>query len=418
MTEEVQEHSTRSPSGAHGWRRCPGKINAERGRPDRVGREAAEGTLFHDYAERCVLTGVDPQFFLPGSETVIVSGHAVCFNEEMVENMLAGLQFIYSLLTEDAILMVEQRVRIEPWTLEPGGFGTSDICIIFPKRRKIIVFDWKYGKVAVSPINNDQEIIYGLGCWESFAGEIFNWDPTDIVVELVIWQPRVPGGGGSWETTMEWLLAEGNQIRIDAAATYDPDAPRIAGAKQCHYCKVQAECPERAAYNLALFGARFDDIDEAIEWETELELADPGEWTAEHRSYVWLHRKSFTRWLDTLKEAIMLDAQAGKETPLIKVVPGNAGKRTVKADFQEDYKNYLVTVLGEEVALKPQECITPAVAEKKLGKKRFKEDLGLYITQADPKPMLVPVTDTRQALPSKMIQFDDILEEEDDDAED
>lgn len=356
-----------------------------------------------------------PEFFLPG-ETVIVSGHSVAFVEEMVENMLAGLDFIDSLITEDAIVLVEQRVKIEPWTLEPGGFGTSDVCIIYPKRRKMVVFDWKYGKVAVSPIENDQEILYALGCWESFAGELFDWDPTDIEVELIIWQPRVPGGGGSWTTTMEWLLAEGNQIRIDAAATYDPDAPRIAGQKQCHYCKFQAECPERAAYNLALFGARFEDIDEAIEWGVELDLADPTEWTPERRSYVWLHRKSFTRWLDVLHDAIMLDAAAGKETPLIKVVPGNAGKRKVKPEHEKAYREYLIATLGEKVAMKPAEPITPAVAEKKLGKARFREDLSAYITQADPKPMLVPITDTREALPSKMIHFDDIAEEDEDDA--
>src|SRR5690606_11185475 len=101
--------------------------------------------------------------------------------------------------------------------------------------------------------------------WDTVACEIFDGNPAGIEVELIIWQPRVPGGGGRWTTTMEWLLEEGNRIRIDAAATYDPDAPRVAGEKQCRYCRVRADCATHAIYNLSMVGLRFEDIDEGIE---------------------------------------------------------------------------------------------------------------------------------------------------------
>lgn len=365
--------------------------------------------MFHEHAELALTTGMEPHDFPVGVKQE-VSGHTVAYNQEMIDSMYAGLDYIRERLDDEAILFVETRVWIEPYTLEPNGFGTSDVCIVYPKKRKIIIFDWKYGKVPVSPFRNDQGTLYALGCWETIAGELFDWDPSNIEVEITIWQPRVPGAGGTWPTTMEELLAEGNQIRIDAAATYDPDARRTAGLKQCMYCKARATCGERAEYNLELFDLHFEDIDEAIEWGPEIIppiLPKLEDFSPERRSYVWLHRKSFTRWLQELHDAIMLDAMADKETPFVKVVQGNAGRRFYPDE--KAAKTVLVKELGTEVAV-IESLITPAVAEKKLGKKKYRERLADLVKQPDGKPLLVPITDTRDKLPSKMIHFEEIEE--------
>lgn len=414
MTEQIQEHSTRSPSGAHGWRYCAGKINAERGLPDRVGREAAEGTLFHEAAETCLISGVDPQM-LPQGETRIVSGHTVAFNQEMVDNLLGGLDLLEGLLEPGCIVRIEEQVRIEPWTLEPGGFGTSDVIIIYPAKRKIIVFDWKYGKIAVSPVENDQAILYALGVWDTVAGEIFGWDASDIEVEIIIWQPRVPDGGGEWQTTMEWLLEEGNRIRIDAAATYDEDAPRTPGDKQCKYCKFRARCPEYAAWNLKRIGLRFEEIDEGIELDVEPPLDyRVDEWTPERRSYVWLHRKAIIRWLKVLGEQIMFDYQKGLPTPMVKAVPGNRGHRKWRDEEMAAVETYLDANIAPDKAWTP---ITPAALQELIGKKRYEEDVADYVVQSEAKPMLVPLSDKRAALPSKMVHFEGIDPDEEDDGD-
>jgi len=367
--------------------------------------------VFHDAAEICLLTGIDPQF-LPQGEEVVVSGHTVSFNQEMVDHMLGGLDLIEELMEPGCIIRVEEQVSIESYTLEPGGFGTSDVIIIYPHRRKIIVFDWKYGKVAVSPIENDQAILYGLGAWDTVAGELFDWNPEGIEVELIIYQPRIPDGGGRWETTMEWLLEEGDRIRIDAAATYDPNAPRVAGEKQCKYCRARADCATHAAYNLGMVGLRFEDIDEGIQFDVTPPLVEDFEgWTPERMSYVWLHRKAIKRWLDALHDHMMARYAAGEELPFLKVVKGRGGNR-----FWQDPKaveRYLVAQVGEEKAYQPKTLITPPVAEELLGKKKVKEDLALYIGQPEGKPTLVPITASGDPLPSKMVQFDGIEADED-----
>lgn len=413
MTEEINEHSTRSPSGSAAWRLCPGKINAERGLPDKVGREAAEGTLFHEGAEICLLTGIEPRF-LPHGEPRLISGHTVSWNQEMCDHLTAGLDYLAELIEPGDLVFIETRVRIEGYTLEEGGFGTSDVIIIKVAKRKIIVFDWKYGKIAVSPIENSQEILYGLGAWETVAGEIFDWDPTDIEVDLIIWQPRIPDGGGLWSTTMEWMLQEGHQIRIDAAATYDPDAPRVPGDKQCRYCKRRGRCAEEASWRLATIGLRFEEIDQKIEWDPNSApvLDDVSEWTEERRSYVWLHRKGIIRWLEKLGELIADDYRHGRPTPFIKAVQGNAGHRAYKPDALEAVKAYLTEALGADKAFEPAKLISPAVAEEKLGRKRYREDLALYVDQPEGKPILVPVTHKKTAIPPIAARFDSIEEDE------
>jgi hypothetical protein len=412
MTDETQEHSIWSPSSSHGWRRCPGRINAEKGLPDRVGPEAAQGTLFHDFAEIALRLGIDPGFFKVGLKEVI-DGHEVEYDHDMVTYIREGIEYIHFRMGQygevPVILMIEQRVKIEPWTGEPGGFGTSDICIIFPTLRRIIVFDWKYGKIVVSPIENDQLTLYCLGCWESFAGEIFGWDATDIDVEFIIWQPRVPNGGGAWDTTMEKVLAEGEKIKVDAEATRDPNAPRIPGTKQCLYCKAAPTCKELAHHNLTQFKIRFDDIDDSLEYG--IDLPDPGidEWTPERKAFVLLHKSLFERWFKKLHEEAILNASLGKPLPLTKVVAGNAGHRYWKNKKKAEEE--LIKLVGAAKA-KKVELITPAVAQKLVGDATYKKYLKEFVDQPAGKPIVVPETDPRKEIPTIGQEFDRLMADE------
>lgn len=420
MTDQSMEHSTRSPSGAHGWRRCAGKINAERGRPDRVGIEAAQGTMFHDYAEIALRESIHPSL-LPLGEERMISGHLVTFSEAMTEHMVQGWQWVMDFMEAhpDAILFVEERVHIEPWTLEPGGFGTSDCCIVVPSKRLIIVFDWKYGNVPVSPIRNDQLMLYALGCWQSLCGDIFGWDHEGIEVKLIINQPRVPGAGGEYPMTMTDLLLEGQQIIIDAAATYNPDAKRTAGEKQCRYCKARTDCKTLAAYNFSLCQLKFADIEEAIEFGgIPPILPEPKEWTPEHRAYVWLHRSTFVNWMNALHDAIIDDMKRGAGLDdLVKIVQGRAGNRAWKGGAETHAKKLAMSMFGKKIV--KETIMTPSEIEKEyirlmgsaMGKDAFAEDFGDYVTQPDGKAKLVPATAPGKALPPDIAQFD-VIEEE------
>ena len=414
MSEDGAEHSLRGPSGATGWRRCKGKINAERGRPDKVGREAAQGTVFHEYAAMCLMFDLEPEHFPLGVKHQ-QDGYEIEFDEDMVHYMHEGLDWVRNQLEPGDILLVERRVDISPWC-GPGEFGTADVLIIKVRKRHIINFDWKYGKgVPVSPVRNDQMYLYNLGGWNDYGKKIFKGvDPAEIKVTFHIEQPRAPGGGGTWETTMEDCLAEGKLIREDALATMDPTAPRTPGEKQCLFCKAAGDCREQQEYLLGVFGQKFDDIAEDIELGVGPAFDDPEKLSLEARSFVLLHWKAFKRYVDRIHALTLHDLKAGKEVPLLKAVIGRPGKRVYLGDHLPEAGKWLTAQIGKEKAYETK-LISPAQAEKLVGKKAFAAHMKAFVTQAPGKPLLVPLDDKRDPIQDYASKFDDDFEDEDDD---
>lgn len=401
---DVSEHAILAPSGAYQWRRCAGCIEAQKPFPDRAGIEAAEGTVFHAHAELALLYGLDPHDFPRGNKWK-VDGHIVGYDEEMVDNMYEGLDWVRDQIRPGCIVLVEVKVPIERWTFEKGAKGTCDIAILFPEERRILIADWKYGKIAVVAEKNDQMMIYALGIWELYGKKYFGGDPSGITVDVRILQPRVPLRGSSWSTTMKKLLKEGESIKIDAKATYEKNAPRTAGLKQCQYCRAAHCCQALAEFNLKMFSLKFEDIDEGYEYNEPPALQDAHRLTPERRSYILLHRAMFTRWLELLQQDAMRDFVEGKPIPRMKVVSGRAGIRKFLPNKRLQVLVRLIQDVGVEEAYK-RIMISPAETEKKIGKKRFKERYGDYFEQSPPKPALVPETDERPPLASKALLFD------------
>lgn len=417
MSDEEGEHSLRGPSGATGWRRCHGKINAERGLPDKVGREAAQGTVFHEYAAMCLMFDLEPEHF-PLGTIHKVDGWEIEFDEDMQHFMHEGLDWVRDQLEPGDILLIERKVDISPWA-GPGEFGTADVIIIKVRKRRIINFDWKYGKgVPVSPVKNDQMYLYCLGSWNDYAEALFKGvDPAEIAVDFHIEQPRAQGGGGDWPTTMAEVLAEGVKIREDALATMDPNAPRTPGEKQCLFCRAAGQCPEQQKYLLGVFGQKFDDIAEDIELGVGPAFDDPATLTLEVRSFVLLHWKAFKRYVDRIHALTIHDLKCGRDVPLLKAVTGRPGKRVYMEEHLAEAGEALVKLVGEDEAYETK-LISPAVAEKAVGKKVFAAQMKAFVTQSPGKPILVPLDDKRPAIQDYASKFDEDFDDGDDDNDD
>jgi hypothetical protein len=405
------EHSSLGPSGAHRWRRCPGSVAYEKLFPDSVGREAAVGTVFHEFASLCLQFGLEPEAFQTG-RVYEEDGYEVVFDEEMQVSMHEGLAWIAGQMEEGDLLFVEQRVSIEA-VCGPGQFGTCDVCILQVRRRRMVIFDWKYGKgVPVSPIKNDQCYLYGIGCWETFAWKFFG-TPEGVEVLFKIEQPRAPGGGGEWETTMEEVIAEGVRIREDATATMDPAAPRIPGHKQCQFCRASGNCPEEREHLLGVFSLSFEEIEEAVEFGVGPAFPDPSTLDLTARSFILLHFKAFKRYVAKVQEIALRELSAGVDLPLLKAVKGRGGRRNFRPDDIAEVADALEDEIGAK-AWKTQ-LISPAEAEKLVGRKRFKEVLSGYCEQSAGKTILVPLDDNRDALQGFVTMYDDLDDEDDND---
>ena len=390
MTDDVA-HSPLGPSRWDRFVRCPGSVRAEARFSDRSGWEAAEGTAFHWVMAQCLTLGFDPEDFL--GETLQVGEFEIEVNEDMCLSGRPGLDYINGLVDSDSDweLSVETRVDISYWT-RPGEFGTADVILIHPGKRELIVWDWKYGRgEPVYAEESWQLKAYALGAWWTRAVEVFGTAKEPVKVTLHIEQPRYPGAGGSVEMTMMELLAHGQYAAVRAKLALGEDAPREPGEKQCRYCRAAPSCGEFAKWNLDMLGMDFDDLDAA---DPDVEMDRPDEVTPERRSTVLRARPLIEKWLDMLHASAYRDAELGNPVPGMKLVAGRRPLRKYAPDRMAEVEATLVGEL-DDAAWKPAQLITPAAAEKALGRAHYNEKLADFVEQGEPKPVLVGEEDSR-----------------------
>lgn len=389
-------HTRLSPSGADRWIKCPGSVREEAAYPDEATPWAAEGTAFHEVVADCLDLGFEPHDFV--GQVISTDGFDIEVTREMADFAVRGLDYLREI---DGELYVERRVHLDRWM--PGESGTLDVGLITSDC--IIIWDWKYGQgVPVHPDRNKQLMLYALGFWDEIARH-----RTDVTrFKLIIEQPRIPGAGGVWETTLDELLEFAEEAALAAEATKDPEAPLNAGEDACRFCKHRPNCNEFARFNLDLMNLLFDDLDSDEAPDVpEQEGMTPG-----RRSYVVAHSSMIRKWLDDLHARVLNDALIGEPTPGLKAVPGRGGARTWKDPGEAE--SVLRRALGVKGAYEPPKPLSPTQAEKKVSTRMWNK-LRTLVTQSEPKPILVPETDRRDAIRPVVDLFDDASDTQFDD---
>jgi hypothetical protein len=418
VDDEIEAHSSLGPSAAHRYRRCPGAPNLEAQVPNKAGIEAAYGTCFHEAAAICLEFGIDPELLI-GMKINVPPHGDIEFTNTMARHMQPGLDYMRAMIGPDDLFVVERRVNLEPW-LGPKQFGTTDASVISLLGWKIVIFDWKYGAGhPVSPIENDQGILYFAGVWNDYAQDIFDpvaWeqgvDPWDagfydsIEVQIIIEQPRAPGGGGIWVTNVGELLRRLEVIKADAAKTKDPNAPRIPGAYQCTFCNGKPFCKEYQESILSHFDAKLDSLEEAFDEVQELTL--PKAITPKARSQILLHRSMIESWLKDLHAAAYEDAENGREVPGMKLVDGRRSARAWKDEAKASI--VMTKFLGEKAYNK--KLLSPTQVEEEVGKVEYRKRYEGFALLGDSKPQLVADEDNRKARADRMSRFDTALDDD------
>ena len=419
-------HSKRSPSTAHRWVRCVGSVEEEEGLEDTAGEEAIQGTVFHEYAADCLELGLDP-WHLVGDTMVCEDGQRREFTKEMASKMIGGLDLVWSLAdVPGAELSVERRVNLENWVGEDES-GTADAFVISPLQWRLTTFDWKWGAgVPVSPDHNEQATLYTGGVWDTFAEDRFfeayensrdmqdeyaSWEEARDAIEVVIIieQPRAPGGGGIWRTTMGALLKDLKRIRKFADQTLVPGQPRTPGEKQCKFCKAAFfnTCKARIEYVADLIDLQLDELEDDLMVGAEPDLIDRRALTPEQRSQILLHEKLITTLLKALHDEAMEDSSRGRPTPGMKRVPGRASARKWADDDKAELM--LEHDFGDEAWAK--KLRSPTWVGDEVGKAKYRERYERLVVAGESKPILVPETDPRQEIPNDDDLLDDIAEE-------
>ena len=366
---ELKDHSTRdhallSASSAHRWLECPPSAVAAELYPERDTEFTREGRPAHEVAE----------IYARGrsiNDTPWPDG----IDREMIECAKGYRDYIQEQLkSDDAIVLLEQRVDFSPWV--PEGFGTCD-CIII-QGDTLAIIDYKYGKgVPVYAEGNPQMKLYALGALNDYgiAYDVVN-------VEMHIYQPRLNNISACSlmvEDLMEWAEKTVKPIATKAAKGKGKYKP----GEHCRFCPHAGKC--RALTKLCTEYVETHDLHVAVPTLAPYEVADV------------LAMESLVRiWLNRIKDQALATLMNGEEIPGYKVVEGKLGNRKWKDELQ-------VAKTLEDAGRSRDEytetkLLSPAAMDKALGKKAVAELLADLIERAPGAPTVVPASDKRPPL--------------------
>jgi len=371
MSAEKQ-HALLSASGAHRWMNCPPSARLEREFEDNSGEAAAEGTAAHALAEHKLRKALKRRSKKPISKYD---------SDEMDVHTDGYVEFVQELIAlakqecSDPVVLIEQRLDFSKYV--PDGFGTGDCVIISDGTLHIV--DFKYGQgILVSAEENPQMMLYALGALELFDGI---YDITEV--SMTIYQPRRESVS-TFTLDKESLYRWAEEVLKPIASLAFEGSGECVPGEWCRFCRAAVMCRARAEDKLNL--ARFEFARPPLLADSDIEeilskLDDLTAWASDIKGYV-------------LEAAV----SHGKEWRGFKLVEGRSVRKyadedavveaTKAAGYRDIYRQSLIT-LGEMESL--------------LGKKRFVEVLGHLIVKPQGKPILVPMSDKRQAISTAAI---------------
>lgn len=371
-------HAKLSPSGAHRWINCTKAPELESQFPDKGSVYAQEGTLAHSICEAKLKaflsnTDVSPTW----TEDEIYDPEMEGYTDQYVEFVEENYNPKFNTLS------IEQRVNMDRWV--NGCFGTAD-CIIAGFDSMHIV-DFKYGKnVAVSPVQNEQMMLYALGCLDAYEGV---FEPEEITMTIV--QPR-KDSIESWTIQTSELLFWAETVLKPKAKEADENKGIAVPGDHCIFCKAKSVCK---AY-MDQYWLEADEI-EAVKKHDLLTPDEVGKYLTQLEGVKTAY--------EALKDYALEETLQGHEIPGFKAVEGRSIRQWTNQE--EAFKKAIESGI-DEAMLYERKPVTLTTVEKMMGKKPFSEVLGDYVDKPQGKPTLVPESDKRPPFKRKVDEFDGI----------
>jgi hypothetical protein len=334
-------------------------------------------------AEECERLGVRADHFLGWTIRVDRTDGKSDFtcDAEMVDGVNAFLDYCDDL---PGISLCEMMVHYGWWVED--GFGTLDRAKVDGDTVHIV--DFKYGKgVEVSAHDNSQLKIYAAGFWQEW-----NWlfpDVENVVLHIV--QPRIHHFD-SYATTMTDVVAWMTNIVGVAAKITKEHRPPFKAGEWCRFCKIRATCMVKANYVMEAVTGEFEDLDAAIDKEP-LTVATL---TNEQIARILPKLGSVESWCKAIKAHAAAEVAAARPVGNYKLVEGRSNRAWATKDATEIQLAVGNAGLDPSILYDEPALISPAQAEKKLGKK--KDILKPWIVKPPGKPTLVPGDDARPAM--------------------
>lgn len=286
-------------------------------------------------------------------------------------------------------LIVEQKNGL--WYY-PGRNAVVDAAVINPDSLHIV--DYKYGAgVVVSPVENLQATIYAYQIGHTLPNM-----PDNFPIFVHIFQPRARESENAvhvWETTSQEIARRGGEIagkadiiRINNETKGNPLA-FAPSEKACRWCPAKGFCPERQKSML-------DGLESLAVLEAPKSLPLPSALTIEQLAAVLKHKKEIVSWFNDAEEYAQNRMTEGHPVPGFKLVMSRGGNRYWSDPKQAAELLVKTTVLKRNEVIE-EKTISPAQAEKLVGKKKFAKEVEALITRNPGAPEIAPESDKRES---------------------
>ena len=405
-------HALLSASSSKQWLNCPPSARLQEQFPNESSVYAAEGTFAHEVCEYKVRKYLKERVKHPQSEEY--------YTEEIDQITDVYAEFVISIIEEmkrsgcEPLVMVEERVDYTH--IAPSGFGTADMLIVGKDENGngvLHIADFKTGQgVFVDADHNSQMMLYALGGLAAY-GYIY-----DIkIVRMSIIQPRLDNIS-TFECTREELENWGESIRETAKLAYAGKGEQRAG-DWCRFCRAKPVCKACKDEALSLCREEFLDLDEGAfiyesvpsdgiraspaascdnsencENGTVSVFKQPGLVPLTELAQILPALNRISSWIESVFAFVSSEAiNNGVTIPGYKVVEGRS-----KRVFTDTKAVVDTAVANGYTDLYKQQLISLTEFEKMMGKKKFKELLGVYVTKPQGKLTLVPEDDPREAV--------------------
>ncbi len=432
MAEELDEHSLYSASAHERWGACPGSIPMSMDSlASGNSRYAAEGTVAHAISATCLTEKRLAAEFI--GETREADGFAFTVDEEMAEHIQTYLDNVQAYVFEtEPMVEVKLNYSASLGVQKHEAWGTADALFLYPD--EIGVHDLKFGRGnAVSPIENQQLMLYALGAIDEYADLCNYTDETKVT--LVIHQPRIVRKPQEWSCTVGEVRAFGARVKLQVhgvkAAIWGYAAWKndgrlatgfaewlakytTAGVDQCKWCRAAGTCP--TARNAAMMTATGREPATLDEFN---DTTIPGRVEVRESDEAWLaaalsKADQVEGWIAAVRAEVEARLLAGSNIPEFKLVQGRQGPRKWVDPKAAEEKLKAMRLKVEEMY--DLSLISPTTAEKRskgkepaIGPRQWKS-LQDLIVRAEGKLHVAPASDERPAIQVKPAasEFDDL----------
>ena len=366
-------HVLLSPSRRPRFKLCPGSVREEARYPDESGAAAINGTHTHSVLEHCLKNGVADALTLVSQKMTDHEGE-FAIDRDRAQRVNVALQYVRGRVTEIGAgvrVLTESRVDPAPLVGRSDMSGTVDVQIHWPGGVEII--DYKDGMNPVEP--DDPQL-------EQYAVGVIASGQHDLAMEirLTVIQPKIAFKGlsavRSKSFAMDHVLQWARDLKQEGAAVDDPNAPLIAGEKQCRYCRHRGACTARASTAMEGIGMMFSSVEKPMnpvvpvvgELSQQAVNKDPATMDSQQIREALEAAPLIRQFLESVEKEAERRLLGGERVPGLKLVNGRGSR---KWNLDDDGIAEKLKKMGiPKDAVYKQIVISPAQAEKVTWTKR------------------------------------------------